>query len=459
MTQESEFSAPRLRLRTRIALLTAVAVGVAISLTAVVVFFVVRAELYDQFDSDLVSRAEAVAQAVGDPDLLRALPPQVLDNAKIGLLSADNVLFPGRGENPPPNSTVELRVALGQSTNSLRSVTADGESMRVAAVHAGDGYALLFALPTDSVDDTLRQLGLILLFIGLLGVGGAAAAGYAVARAGLRPVAELTTATERVAQTEDLTPIDVGRDDELGRLARSFNTMLVSLDAGRERERRLVADAGHELRTPLTSIRTNLDLLAQSEDSERDLTSAERQTLLADVRAQIVELGDLIGDLVQLSRGPAAIEVRQPVDLAQVVERAVERVRRRVLGVAVDVRVTEWWVEGDPGLLERAVTNLLDNAAKWSPPNGTISVTLDGGALSVMDQGPGIPPEERGRIFERFYRSPSARGLPGSGLGLAIVAQTAEQHHGSVAVSEATSGGALLTLRLPGSTTEPQANR
>jgi two-component system sensor histidine kinase MprB len=125
----------------------------------------------------------------------------------------------------------------------------------------------------------------------------------------------------------------------------------------------------------------------------------------------------------------------------------------------VDVQVTPWWVEGDPVLLERAVTNLLDNAAKWSPPNGTISVTLDDGALSVMDQGPGIPPEERGRIFERFYRSPSARGLPGSGLGLAIVAQTAEQHHGSVAVSEATSGGALLTLRLPGSTTEPQANR
>jgi two-component system, OmpR family, sensor histidine kinase MprB len=446
----------RLRLRTRIALFAAVAVGTAISLTAVIVYFVVRAELYDQFDTDLTSRAQAVGQAVADPDLLTRIPVELLDNAQVGLLRADNVMFPARGGQTPPSSDVELAVAQGKASSSIRDVVVGGESMRVAAVPAGDGQALLFALPSEPVDSTLHQLALLLLFVGLLGVAGAAAAGYAVARTGLRPVAELTAAAERVARTDDLTPIEVRSDDELGRLATSFNAMLLSLDASRDRERRLVADAGHELRTPLTSIRTNLDLLAQSQQSGVELSAPDRESLLTDVREQIAELGDLIGDLVQLSRGISGSSTEDTFDLAVALDRSLERIRRRATGLTLDVEDSPWWVCGDSALVERALTNLLDNAVKWSPPGGTITVRLDQGTLSVADEGPGIPQDDQDRVFERFYRAPTARGLPGSGLGLAIVAQTAQQLGGSVQASSAPAGGALLTLRLPGATQEPR---
>jgi two-component system sensor histidine kinase MprB len=438
-------------LRTRIALLAAVAVGAAIAITAAAVFFIVRAELYAQFDADLVSRTQAVGQAVADPDQVTRIPAELLDNARVGLLTSDNVMYPARGGTPPPSSAAELDVAQGGLASSVRGVVVDGESLRVAAVPVGSGNALVLAQPTDSVDQTLGDLGLILVLIGFLGVLGAAAAGYTVARTGLRPVAELTAAAERVARTEELTPIDVTSDDEIGRLAESFNAMLISLDAGRERERRLVADAGHELRTPLTSIRTNLDLLSQADSEGVDLPPSERAALLADVREQIEELGHLIGDLVQLSRGTPTPETDDIVELSAIVERSVERVQRRAPGIVFDVDMQPWWMAGEAASLERATTNLLDNAAKWSPPRGTIRVRLAAGRLTVADDGPGIPEHDRPRVFERFYRSSSARGLPGSGLGLAIVAQAAQQHGGSVEVSAAPSGGALMTLTLPGS--------
>ena len=438
-------------LRTRIALLAAVAVGAAIAITAAAVFFIVRAELYSQFDADLVSRTQAVGQAVADPDQVTRVPAELLDNASVGLLTSDNVMYPAQGGTPPPSSAAELEVAQGSLASSVRGVEVDGESLRVAAVPVGSGNALVLAQPTDSVDQTLGDLGLILVLIGFLGVLGAAAAGYAVARTGLRPVAELTAAAERVARTEVLTPIDVTGDDEIGRLAESFNAMLISLDAGRERERRLVADAGHELRTPLTSIRTNLDLLSQANTEGVDLPPAERAALLADVREQIEELGDLIGDLVQLSRGTPSPEANDVVELSTIVERSVERVQRRAPGIVFDVDMKPWWMTGESASLERATTNLLDNAAKWSQPRGTIRVRLAEGRLTVADDGPGIPESDRPRVFERFYRSSSARGLPGSGLGLAIVAQAAQQHGGNVEASASPSGGALMTLTLPGS--------
>jgi two-component system sensor histidine kinase MprB len=442
-------------LRTRIALLVAIAVGLAIAITAAAVYFVVRSELYGQFDEDLLSRAQAVGQALADPEELTRVPVELLANAQVGLLTSDNVVWPAQGGAVPPTSATELAIATSQQGSSVRGATVEGQSLRVAAVPVGNGNALILAEPTDSVDKTLRDLGLLFLLIGIVGVAGAAAAGYTVARAGLGPVEELTEAAERVARTEELTPIDVHSDDEVGRLAASFNAMLAALDASRERERRLVADAGHELRTPLTSIRTNLDLLAQANDAGVELPPTERGALLSDVRAQIAELGDLILDLVQLSRGAPAADLAEEFDLAPVVQRSVERVRRRASGVRFDVDVQPWWLVGDSSSLERAVTNLLDNAAKWSPKDGTVTVRLSEGTLAVADSGPGIPQSDRERVFERFYRSPDARGRPGSGLGLAIVAQTAEQHGGGVAAGASATGGALLTLTVPGSSQPP----
>ncbi len=239
--------------------------------------------------------------------------------------------------------------------------------------------------------------------------------------------------------------------DELARLATSFNTMLSALGAVRERERRLIADAGHELRTPLTSMRTNLDLLAQSDASTdgHHLSLEDRSAMISDVRAQIEELTVLIGDLVELSRD-TPVEQRVPVDLAEIVSRSVERVQRRAPGVRFAVEAAPWPMIGDPQLLERAVTNLLDNAAKWSPERGTVAVSLHEGVLSVADQGPGVATRDLPHVFDRFYRSEEARSKPGSGLGLSIVAQAAARHGGSVTATRAPSGGAEFLLRLPG---------
>ena len=279
---------------------------------------------------------------------------------------------------------------------------------------------------------------------------------------GSEPVERLTAAAEDVARTGRPEPIEVDSgtaDDEISRLAISFNAMLAALAESRGRQNRLVADAGHELRTPLTSLRTNLDLLAQSdsqaEQGGRTLAPAERAVLLADVRAQVEELGLLVGDVVELAREDAPGYVPESVELSEIVDRAVERVRRRAPAIGFDVLTQPWWLQGDPAQLERAVVNLLDNATRWSPEDGTVHVRLDRGVLHVADEGPGIPAEDLPHIFERFYRSSAARSKPGSGLGLAIVRQAADRHGGRVTAGEAPGGGALLTLALPGSPVPP----
>nr|WP_235734485.1 HAMP domain-containing sensor histidine kinase [Nocardioides alcanivorans] len=162
------------------------------------------------------------------------------------------------------------------------------------------------------------------------------------------------------------------------------------------------------------------------------------------MRAQIDEMTTLIGDLVELARDEHGSHVVAPVDLADLLDRAITRVRRRAPGVRFDVRARDWWVIGEEASLERAVTNLLDNAAKWSPPEGRVTITLEEGVLTVADEGPGIAEADRPKVFERFYRSDESRSMPGSGLGLSIVRQTALRHSGWVDATEAP-GGALAS--------------
>jgi two-component system sensor histidine kinase MprB len=275
----------------------------------------------------------------------------------------------------------------------------------------------------------------------------AAIAGGAVARAGLRPVARLTEAAERVARTDDLRPIPVMGSDELARLTEAFNMMLRALAESRERQARLVTDAGHELRTPLTSLRTNVELLmASMAPGAPRLPEDDLAELRTDVIAQIEELSTLVGDLVDLTRDEAGGIIHEPVDMSEVVDRSLERVRRRRNDIEFDVSVTGWQVYGDGGGLARAVLNLLDNAAKWSPPGGRVGVRLtqvdpSHAELVVSDRGPGIPPEERRLVFERFFRSTLARAMPGSGLGLAIVKQVVVKHGGTLRVEDTVPGG------------------
>jgi two-component system sensor histidine kinase MprB len=348
----------------------------------------------------------------------------------------------------------ELAVARGERPASLR--TDRVRDLRVAAVPAGRGTALVVAQGLGATRTTLARLGLVFTLVGGAGVLLAAVAGTAVAQAGLRPVQGLTEATERIARTGELQPIAISGDDELARLTASFNSMLSALAESQERQRRLVADAGHELRTPLTSLRTNLELLAASDRPDApSLSDHDRKEIAGDVRAQVEELSTLVGDIVELAREDAPQVVHEPVELPDVVERALTRAARRAPGVHFEVTLAPWSLLGDANALERAVLNLLDNAVKWSPAAATVTVAItptDHGTavVGVTDAGPGISEADLPYIFERFYRSSDARTLPGSGLGLAIVAQVATRHGGMVRASRRPAGGTLMTLELPG---------
>ena len=441
----------RLSLAARITVLTSVAVGLTVAVVALALYLQLRHELISSMDQSLQRRAYA-AVSTGDvtPELIQKLPQGAAEAAdvRIALIQGDLSYTRDRQASDYIDRP-EWEVANGTSRESIRTADVGGTRYRVIAVSTGPGGAVVLAQSLEPTERTLDRLAVVLWVIGIAGVVVAGMLGWAVANSGLRPVRRLTAAAERVARTEQLRPIEVTGDDELARLTTAFNSMLVSLDASRTRQQQLVADAGHELRTPLTSLRTNIELLTQA-DRKGGLDPRARSELLDDVQGQLLELSALVDDLVQLAREDPLRTEPVPLDLSEVVRTSIERVRRRAPGVRFEEDLEPWMVHGEAPLLERAVTNLLDNAAKWSPPGGTVSVALHDGRLSVADAGPGIAEEDRPHVFERFYRSREARTLPGSGLGLAIVAQTAHRHGGVVTASSSAAGGALFTMRLPG---------
>ena len=261
----------------------------------------------------------------------------------------------------------------------------------------------------------------------------------------LAPVQRLTRAAEDVSETGDLSQrIDAQGKDELSRLAATFNTMLGALEDSARSQRQLVSDASHELRTPLTSLRTNIEVLARDEA----LPPEDREQLLRDVTEQLTEMTALIAELVELARGDLTPADPEDVRLDLVTADAIERTRRNRPGVVFKPELAESMIRGVPATIERAVSNLLDNAAKWSPPDGEIEVTVRDGELTVRDHGPGIDEEDLPYVFDRFYRAPTARGMPGSGLGLAIARQVAEAHGGTVTAERADGGGTLMRLTL-----------
>jgi two-component system sensor histidine kinase MprB len=450
----------RRSLAARVTILTALAAGATVALVAFGAYLTVRMQLQATLDDSLLQRAN---QAV-DSGTIEAITAEC-DIPAWAVATADvRIALIELERHPDPVQTCdrsapqlklgqnEVDVASGVYDTSIRTIYADGQAYRVAAVPTGhSGQALVVAQSLEGQQTVLRKLGIVMLLFGVAGVIGAGLAGWAVARSGLRPVRRLTSEVEEIARTEDLHPIPVEGDDEIARLATAFNQMLAALAASRDRQRQLVADAGHELRTPLTSLRTNLDLLAQADSSGAGLPPQAKAELLGDVRAQIEELTTLIGDLVELARDEPLTHVVEPVDLTEVVHQAIARVRRRAPGLTFDLELGSWYVVGETPGIERAVTNLLDNAAKWSPENGIITVRLADGTLTVDDEGPGIAEEDRPHVFDRFYRSAESRGMSGSGLGLSIVRQVAERHSGTVRVDDAPGGGARLVLWMPGS--------
>lgn len=443
----------RRSLASRVTVLTTLAAGATVLLVAFGAYLTVRMQLQATTDDSLVERAQTASLDLCNPAI--DVPAEYLGAANTWVVCFTGPSGIARaGKHLPPFSfgKPELAVVQGDKKTSVRTVPSeDGDTMfRVVAVNRGDDQTIVLAQTLDSQQAVLGKLGIVMLLFGLAGVIASGMAGWAVARNGLRPVRRLTTSVEEVARTEDLRPMPVEGDDEIARLATAFNQMLAALAASRDRQRQLVADAGHELRTPLTSLRTNLDLLSQA-DSAGGLPPEAKEELLDDVRAQIEEMTTLIGDLVELSRDEPLTHVVEEIDLADLVDRTVSRARRRAPGVSFETDLGRWYLVGETAGIERAVMNLLDNAAKWSPAGGAVSVHLADGELIVDDQGPGIAEEDRPHVFDRFFRSAESRAMPGSGLGLSIVRQVAERHSGTVEAMESPAGGARLVLWLPGS--------
>jgi two-component system sensor histidine kinase MprB len=486
-------------LRRRLALLSAAAVALAVVLASVIVYALVRDRLRDQVDDDLraqadramarlegvftraldpagvvspgalggiIARAEAPPAAGGPagsgevvgakgkeiPNQVLALPPPDPGSTPaLGqIIGSDGTAIPTPGTpiRIPVSSEAE-GVAAGGTEPKLEDVDVGGDTtLRVLTQPLVNGAALQVASSLQGTEDTLSDLVVILFLVTAGGVALAAALGPAVARTALVPAGEVSAAAEEVARTHDLTRrIEVRGGDELGRLAGSFNEMMEALERSEAAQRRLVADASHELRTPLATLRTNIETLGRRERMD----PAERDRLVADVTDELEEMTELVADVVELARLPGQDggAAEEEVALDELARDAVERARRRGRELRFEEKISPSVVRGDRQRLGRAISNMLDNARKWSPPGEVVEVEVADGRVAVRDHGPGFAGEDLPKVFDRFWRADEARGTPGSGLGLAIVQRVAEEHGGGATAANAEGGGAVVSIELP----------
>jgi two-component system sensor histidine kinase MprB len=463
-------------LRARIAAAASLAVAVAVLGAAIGLYLAVRSDLRGQIDKSLSERGHELVSAAssaqfgappggaaGRPPFERGLfgsagahsrPafPRAVQPARFGgasgyvefIAPAGVVHVPG-GESSSPSiapTATDRAIAASGRGRALDDRTVKGTHLRVLTIGSGSLGAMMIARPLTEVDHELSQILLILLIVGVTGIAIAALLGALVARTALAPIASFTGRAETLAGGLDLSQrLEVTGRDELARLAGSFNATLDALERSVEAQRHLIADASHELRTPISSLRANIQTL---QDAER-LSPEDREGLRRDILEELDELTSLVSDVVELARGSRGEASREEVRLDEVVEEAVARTRRRSeLRFAVQLQPT--LVRAEPERVNRAVSNLLDNARRWSPPGGLVEVDLKDGVLIVRDHGPGFDADDLPHVFERFYRAANARKLPGSGLGLAIVRQAAEAHHGYAKAENAPGGGARLRV-------------
>lgn len=453
-------------LRGRVTAIVAVLVVVGIGAVAVIAYGVTRNELTSEVDQFVKERAQEIVEGqresrdrrdrndgngradgdvVGEVDLELDRDGVTYTDADaiVQAIDGDGVVIESDGGDLPVDS-VDIAVASGDRAV-LRDIEIDEESYRMITVPYGDSGAIQVARSTASTDSVLSELGWRFALVAVSFAALAALAGWLLMRRATRPLADLTAATERVARTHDLEPLRLDRDDEIGRLADSFDEMLLALSSSREQQRRLVQDAGHELRTPLTSLRANIEYMERAPA----LSDVQRGELLAALRTETGELGVLVNEVIALASGDVGdADPDTELDLADVVAGAVERFRRRTEHeVVLSIEPTP--LVGNEALLDRAVTNLLGNAHKFGPADRPIEVCLADRTLTVRDHGPGIDPSDLDRVFDRFYRSDAARSQPGSGLGLAIVRQVAERHGATARATNVDGGGTVVTLAFP----------
>ena len=446
-------------LRARLVLVVAAAVAAAVALASALVYYLVRSELRNQVNRSLQSQVDQIANSHGLGLQTQIGPKRYLIHFRnlpfsnpFQVVDSNGAVYQpeqGFGEVATllPGISGAQRVAAGKRHDFYFESHYEGEHVRLFVARLVPGSTAIEVVASlRDVDHELAKIKLWLILVALGGIGIASVAGFLVARAALAPVRELSDTAERVRSTRDLTQrIHVEGSDELSRLAETFNAMLASLDEAARTQRRLVQDASHELRTPLTSLRTNIELLATR---DRDIPEAEREHLLRDVVEQLGEMTVLIGELTELARGEEQRHEPEEMRLDLVAQDAIRRATRNHPEVPIVARLDPTTVVGVPASLERAIGNLLENAAKWSPVGSEIDVVLRDGELTVRDRGPGIADADLPHVFERFYRATSARGMPGSGLGLAIVRQVAEAHGGTVTAEPAPGGGTVMRLRV-----------
>jgi two-component system sensor histidine kinase MprB len=448
--------------RGRLTLLAAGSVALALCVAAVVVYVAVRAELRGQVDDELRAGAARLAQippgAGPLPDELLVPGPDGEGPSPLADTFIQRIEPDGTTRQPPliglalPVDAGDESIADTGSGAELTDVESGGRHLRLLTQGVAGGGAVQVARSLESTDDVLANLRVVLFIVVGAGVAVAALLARRLADGAIAPITGLTEAAEHISETGDLSRrIDVEGEDEVGRLAGRFNAMLGTLESSRSEladsarsQRQLVADASHELRTPVASLRTDIEVLRENPA----LDPAERTRMLAGIDARIAELGELIGDLIELARGDEVEGPTSDVRLDRLVSEAVERMRTHAPEREWELSLEETVVEARPDRLARAVNNLLDNAVKYSPPGEPIEVSVADGELVVRDRGPGIPADEIDQVFDRFHRGASVRDVPGSGLGLAIVKQVAEAYGGAVEAANAEGGGARFSLRL-----------
>lgn len=440
--------------RSRVALIIAASVALVVTALTVLAYVFVRAEVNDGLDRALqASLDELVSQRVDGDDLPNGLPRLNVKTRPgdttyfVQLVTADGRISTAPGTKGSLPVTAEVtRLAKDGGTPFAYDAEVDGAHVRILAAPYEPGTAVLIAAPSLELENTLwrLQIAAILAVAGgsLLG----ALVGLVATGATVRPLRRLTVTAEQVASTRDLsTRLPVHGKDEISRLTATFNDMLRALSDADAAQRRLIVDASHELRTPLASLRVNVELLAGKGGR---LPDAEREAVLTDIISQAKDLGDLMSGLFELARAQEQTGGHEQFDVDEAVESALVIARRDWPNVDFRARIGPWSMVGNPARFERAVQNLLGNAAKYAGAAGPVEVALSAGVLTVSDHGPGIPEEERELVFERFHRSATTKDAGGSGLGLAIVRQSLAEMGATVSAGPSASGGAMLTVDL-----------
>jgi two-component system sensor histidine kinase MprB len=441
-------------LRNRVSVAAAIGAGIVVSAVSTVLYYSYAASLHSRVDATLIGAAQQVTsiarsikQSAGKTDRV----PDVSKPVTVGSVTVQ--MFPGAVGVGQPTSlglldNRDVEVAEGAEPAYFGNTRYGGQQFRVyTAPLPGDAGGLVrTSRAADADDGALRGAALLLAGLTVAAAGITYGAARLTAGRILAPIAELTATAEHVTQTRDLTARlhSTGSSDEVGRLGSSFDTMLAALHESVTAQRQLVADASHELRTPLTSLTTNLDLL----EDGAGLADPQAPALVRAAREQAAELDQLITDLLDLARYHESAPHREIVRLDLLAGEAVQRVRQRVPHATIAADLRPCLVHVDPAGVDHAISNLIDNAIKWSPPDGTVHVVVADARVCVTDHGPGIPEEDLPRIFERFYRAPAARGMPGAGLGLAIVARVTQANDATAQVRTGPDGS-TFTLTFP----------